>query len=86
MKTKQTIGIQGGKGSFNEQAITYYTERENIRDFELVYLYTSENVLQALDKGEIDFGQFAIENSVGGLVSESIHAMAKYKFGLHLFL
>ena len=42
--------------------------------------YTSENVLEALHNGEIDRGQFAIHNSVGGVVEESINAMAKYKF------
>lgn len=75
-----TIGIQGGKGSFNEAAIRYYLEREKITSFKIKYLYTSERVLRALHAGEIDRGQFAIHNSVGGIVGESIKAMAKYKF------
>ncbi len=75
-----TFGIQGGVGSFNEEAIQYYLKKEGIKKYKIKYLYTSENVLQALHKGDIDRGQFAIHNSVGGIVGESIHAMANYKF------
>lgn len=80
IKGKNIFGIQGGKGSFNEQAINHYIEKEKIQGSKIVYLYTTENVLSKLHEGEIDFGQFAIENSIGGLVEESIQAMSKYKF------
>ena len=75
-----TFGIQGGKGSFNEQAVCHYIQREKIDKFKIKYLHTSENVMRALHLGEIDKGQFAIHNSLGGIVDESIQAMAKYKF------
>ncbi|HEY5442741.1 MAG TPA: prephenate dehydrogenase/arogenate dehydrogenase family protein [Candidatus Saccharimonadales bacterium] len=75
-----TIGIQGGRGSFNEEAIMYWLQHSDIKNYKLKYLYTSENVLAALHGGEIDKGQFAIHNSVGGIVGESVEAMAKYKF------
>lgn len=75
-----TFGIQGGKGSFNEEALQYYLKKENIIKYKIKYLYTSENVLTALHKGDIDYGQFAIHNSIGGIVKESIQAMANYKF------
>lgn len=78
-KGKVVFGIQGGKGSFNEEALNYYLKRNKINNYIIKYLYTSENVLKALHKGEIDFGQFAIHNSVGGIVGESIEALAKYK-------
>ncbi len=74
------IGIQGGPGSFNDEAVRYYLKRSEIENFEIVYLYTSENVLKALTEGKIDRGQFAIHNSTGGIVMESIKAMAKFKF------
>ena len=77
-----TIGIQGGPGSFNEEAILYNLKRNNITKYEIVYLHTSENVLRALHEGSIDQGQFAIHNSVGGMVTESVQAMAKYKFAI----
>lgn len=75
-----TVGIQGGKGSFNEEAVLHILKSKNISKYKIDYLYTSENVLKALHKGEIDRGQFAIHNSIGGIVMESIEAMAKYKF------
>lgn len=73
-------GIQGGKGSFNEEAISDYIQRKKIKKYKVKYLYTSAGVLRALHAGEIDRGQFAIHNSTGGMVQESIQAMAKYKF------
>lgn len=78
----EIFGIQGGKGSFNEQALADYTQRHGINDCEISYLYTSENVLRALDKGDIDYGQFAVYNSVGGILEESLYAMSKYVFSV----
>jgi len=75
-----TIGIQGGKGSFNEEAIYYYIKRNSIENFKVNYLHTTKGVLKALSNGEIDLGQFAIHNSTGGVVWESLQAMGKYKF------
>jgi prephenate dehydrogenase len=77
-----TIGIQGGRGSFNEEAVSYYLERNNIKKYKIEYLHTSENVLRALHEGNIDKGQFAIHNSLGGVVLETINAMALYKFNI----
>ena len=75
-----TFGIQGGVGSFNEKAINHYLSETDIKHYKIKYLYTSANVLKSLHKGEIDFGQFAIHNSIGGMVGESVQAMTKYKF------
>jgi prephenate dehydrogenase len=75
-----TYGIQGGKGSFNEEALNYYLQRAGTYKYKVVYLYTSAAVLRALHAGKIDRGQFAIHNSTGGMVEESIKAMAEYKF------
>ena len=74
------IGIQGGKGSFNEEAINYYLKRSNIQKYKIEYLHTTEGVLKSLHEGDVDRGQFAIHNSTGGIVGESVEAMAKYKF------
>lgn len=73
-------GIQGGKGSFNEEAILFYTKKNKINNFKIKYLFTSEKVLKNLYEGNIDYGLFAIQNAVGGVVEESTYAMAKYKF------
>ena len=75
-------GIQGGIGSFNEEAILQYTNNNKIKNYKIKYLYTTPKVLKELHKGNIDFGLFAIHNSVGGIVEESIRAMAKYKFAI----
>ena len=72
------IGIQGGRGSFNEEACRIYCAKNKIASYEIVYLYTSDRVLEALEDKEIDFGICAIENSLGGLVWETIHALSEY--------
>jgi Prephenate dehydratase/Prephenate dehydrogenase, nucleotide-binding domain len=77
-----TIGIQGGKGSFNEEAIHYYLKRNGIDKYKIEFLYTSQNVLRELHEGTIDRGLFATHNSIGGIVMESVEAMAKYKFSI----
>jgi prephenate dehydrogenase len=76
------VGIQGGRGSFNEDAACYYMSRTPEIPFEIVYLHTTERVLRALHEGEIDRGVFAIHNSVGGMVGESVAAMARYRFAI----
>lgn len=76
---KVIFGIQGGVGSFNEEALLNYVARHKIKKYEIKYLYTSEKVLRNLHEGNIDYGQFAIHNSIGGLVKESAYALSKYK-------
>jgi prephenate dehydrogenase len=74
------VGIQGGRGSFNEEAARELIRRTPDQPFELVYLHTTENVLRALHAGTVDRGLFAIHNSLGGMVGESVEAMARYRF------
>jgi prephenate dehydrogenase len=81
-KDRLVIGIQGGRGSFNEEAARYYLSRTPDCDFELHYLHTTENVLRALHEGVVDRGQFAIHNSLGGIVTETVQASAKYRFDI----
>jgi len=81
-KEKLIVGIQGGRGSFNEEAATYYLSRTPNAPYQFHYLHTTENVLRALYEGHIDRGQFAIHNSIGGVVTESIMAMANYRFNI----
>jgi prephenate dehydrogenase len=75
-----TIGIQGGKGSFNEEAIQYWLHKHGRVNYKIKYLFTSKKVFAALHDGSVDRGLVAIHNSVGGIVGESVEAMAKYKF------
>ncbi len=77
---RYAIGIQGGRGSFNEQAAELYIKTRKQDSFEIVYLYTSLGVLKAVSEGVVQYGLFAICNSIGGLVEESIQAMGEYDF------
>jgi arogenate dehydrogenase (NADP+) len=76
------IGIQGGRGSFNEEAAQAFMSRTPEVDYEIVYLHTTEKVLRGLHEGTVDRGLFAIHNSVGGMVGESVEAMARYRFAI----
>jgi prephenate dehydratase len=71
------FGIQGGQGSFNEEAIQHYLKQAGIDDAQVLYLFTSGNVMAALQRGEINVGQCAIYNSVGGYVEETTSALEK---------
>ena len=71
------IGIQGIEGSFSEEAAKSYCQKFGIADFELVYLVSSMNVLDGLTEKTIDTGIFAMENAQGGVVIESVEALAK---------
>lgn len=77
---KYIIGIQGGRGSFNEEACHHYCTHHcsEITTYQIDYLYTSENVLTALHQGRIDRGVFAIQNAKGGAVMETIHALTRH--------
>jgi len=82
MTDKLRVGISGDKGSFSEQAADNYAEKNKIDDYDISYLVSVENVLESLDKGEIDRGIFPIENSNGGIVIEAVYAMSKHIFNI----
>ncbi|MCB1828148.1 MAG: prephenate dehydratase, partial [Coxiellaceae bacterium] len=75
-----TIGVQGDIGSFSEQAGHAFAKRQKLEKYDMKYLVNSENVLASVNDKDIDFGVFAIENAQGGVVIESIKAMATYRF------
>ena len=73
------IGVQGGKGSFSEEAGKIFALNHGIDPVEIKYLITSEGVLANVEDGSVDFGIFAIENAKGGVVIESVEALAKHQ-------
>jgi len=80
---KMKIGISGAQGSFSEEAAREYAKKWlKTRDFEPKYLISAENVLLAVEMGEVDLGVFPIENSSGGIVLEAVYAMAKHRFSI----
>ncbi len=74
------IGIQGGPGSFNDQALAEIMRSPDFsaRTCQVQYLYTSARVLHALSEREIDFGLIAVSNSLSGAVLESLKARELY--------
>ena len=73
------IGIQGGKGSFSEEAAEIFAKNHGIEDFEISYLISSKSVLEGIDSGSVQYGVFAMENAQGGVVIESVEALAEYR-------
>ena len=75
----KSIGIQGGKGSFSEQAANQFAMNHGIDDFNIVYQISSESVLGGLESDQTDYGVIAMENAQGGVVIESVEALARYR-------
>ena len=73
------IGIQGGKGSFSEQAANQFITNHGLENTMIEYLISSDNVLFSVENNEVDYGIFAMENAQGGVVIESVKALAKYR-------
>jgi len=73
------IGIQGAKGSFSESAAGVFAKNHGLDEHQIVYLITSKGVLDGVESGEIDFGIFAMENAQGGVVIESVEALAEHR-------
>ena len=74
------MGVSGARGSFSDEAGHTYIRKAGLKNTEIKYLVSVENVLKKLEKGEISLGIFPIENSNGGVVLEAVHAMAKHTF------
>lgn len=79
------VAVQGIEGSFSEMAAVHYLNTQAIAHYELSYQITSENVLKSINEKQCKLGIFAIENSTGGVVYESIYALAKYNCHIENF-
>ena len=73
------VGIQGAQGSFSEEAALEFCDRHGIDEYDLIYLITSARVLQAIEDDEVEYGIMAMENAQGGVVIESVEALARYR-------
>ena len=74
------VGVMGIRGSFSEEAALEYASDNGLGDIEIVELLSTEGVLRAVERREVDLGVFALENSNGGVVYESVYAMAAHRF------
>ena len=75
-----SLGVMGIRGSFSEEAAIEYARDNNLGEVEIVELLNTEKVLRAVEAGQVDIGIFALENSNGGVVYESVYAMAAHRF------
>lgn len=69
------IGYQGVSGSNSEAAAIRMAENNRFADVEYVPLVSSRGVIDALEKGLVDYGVVATKNSIGGEVLESMVAL-----------
>lgn len=69
------IGYQGTPGSNAETATKAIVKRLKLQNVELVPLTTSQNVCDHLVEGSIDFGVMARQNSISGMISETLKAV-----------
>jgi len=74
----KTIGIQGGKGSFSENAAEKFIQNHGLKETSVKYLISSEMVLSSVDNGLVDYGIIAMENAQGGVVIESVKALSRH--------
>ena len=74
IKNMELIGLQGGIGSYNDTAIRYYLGTD-YSSKKISYLDSTPNVFLALNKNEIECGQFAVYNNKSGLYQESLDSI-----------
>jgi len=77
--TDKTFGFLGPPGTFTQEALLHVVDPESA---ELVYYPTVEEVVLAVEKGEVARGMIPIENSVEGTVNASIDAIGFETEGL----
>ncbi|NLK96746.1 prephenate dehydratase [Defluviitalea saccharophila] len=68
------IGYLGPSGTFSEQAALSYFN--NLNEYELIPFPTIQDLLQAIDRGEILKGVVPIENSIEGAVNTTVDMLA----------
>lgn len=73
------VAIQGIEGSFCEEAAIEFCLRHGVETPVWLFLVSSTKVLQALDDDTATYGILAIENAQGGVVIESVEALARYR-------
>lgn len=69
------IGYQGIHNSNSEEAAKQFVKKHGFKDYILLPLVSSFNVLDNVEMDNIDFGVIAYENNTGGKVIESVEAI-----------
>ena len=65
------IGYQGVEGSNSERAALEFALKREFKDYQLLPLVSSFNVLDNVIKERVNYGVVAVVNSSGGIVKES---------------
>lgn len=73
------VGVQGGRGSFNDSAAKRHLPHVLDDPYRVEYLFTTMAVLDALQRGTVHLGQFALVNSLGGIYDESLEALCRHR-------
>ncbi len=74
---KITIAVSGIAGSFDDEAAQKYLTHNNLEG-KLIYATTAKQTFEAVMSGQAEYGIVPLENSVGGMVMETLYAMAQY--------
>lgn len=77
---KAIVSLQGDHGSFSEQAAINFVTKHIRRPYELRYDLTPGGVVDSLLSRSADFGVMAVNNAWGGLVEDSIAALAAHRY------
>ncbi len=70
------VGYQGIPGSFSHAAAELFRNSQGFQEAILQPLISSQGVLDGLGTRRVEYGIIAMENARGGVVMESIHALA----------
>ena len=73
-KKKLKIGFLGPKGTFSHQAAIKILSEKNT----FVSLPTIKQVFEKINDRELDLGVVPVENTIGGIVSETINSLINY--------
>jgi prephenate dehydratase len=79
--TKPPFGFLGPPGTFTQEALLQVVDPETV---DLIYFPTIEEVILAVEAGEIEQGMVPIENSVEGTVNASVDALGFETEGLFI--
>ena len=74
-----TTAISGIAGSFSEEAAKKYLDHAKLA-YNPIYCTTALDTFKQVISGKSHYGVVPIENSVGGMVYETLYAMADYTF------
>jgi prephenate dehydratase len=79
------IAISGIAGSFSEEAARKYLDEADM-DAEIVYAVSARGTFETVTGGSAEYGLVPLENSNGGIVLETVYAMADFTWHIERIL